>query len=153
MVEEKKGGKKEKKVDPYWLQGKWEGEGTRMEGDIPIHFTETSEFKVISTEPETVMNYQQVLQDAKDANKCTAESGFWRIFPEKPDFGLDMLQLESSFLHPWGMNELSFGHIGLGDETGLPFAKLNAKEQIDFHRPKDSLAKEKKSQGGEVTHY
>ena len=63
-----------------------------------------------------------------------------------------MLQLESSFLHPWGLNELSFGHIGLGDE-GRPFAKLNAKEQIDFHRPKDSLEKEKKAKGGEVTHY
>ena len=50
-----------KKLDPYWLQGKWKGEGTRMEGDVPVHFTETSEFKVISTEPETVMNYQSIL--------------------------------------------------------------------------------------------
>ena len=62
MVEKKQG-----KIDPYWLQGKWEGEGVAMDGDAPIHYKEVSEFKVISTEPETVMNYQQLLQDAKDS--------------------------------------------------------------------------------------
>jgi hypothetical protein len=64
-----------------------------------------------------------------------------------------LLSIESSFLHPWGLNELSFGHIGLGEETGLPFVKLNAKEQIDFHRPKDRKEQEKRARGGEVTQF
>ena len=65
----------------------------------------------------------------------------------------DVLNLESHALHPWGLSEMSFGHIGLGEETGLPFAKLHAKETIDFHRPKNALSKEKDHHGGEVTHY
>lgn len=81
------------KLDPFWLTGKWEGEGTRMEGDQEITFKETADFKVISTEPETVMNYQQVLNDTMNVNKCTAESGFWRICPQVQMPTVDMPQL------------------------------------------------------------
>ena len=56
MVEHKEKGRK--KIDPYWLQGKWEGEGTGKDGST---YKEISEFKVISTEPEHVMHYQQIL--------------------------------------------------------------------------------------------
>jgi len=87
---------KKQKIDPYWMQGKWYGEGTGKDGS---KFKEVSTFKVISTEPEHVMQYQQMLQDAKDEKKMSAESGFWRIFPEHDH----MRKLESSFLHPWGL--------------------------------------------------
>ena len=53
-----------------------------MQGDTPVDYQEYSEFKVISTEPDTVMNYQQYMQDAKDGKTLHAENGFWRIFPE-----------------------------------------------------------------------
>ena len=71
-----------KKLDPFWLEGKWEGEGIRMEGDKEISFKETADFKVVSTEPETILNYQQVLNDTCNLKQCTAESGFWRICPK-----------------------------------------------------------------------
>ena len=61
MVEHKEGHKG--KIDPYWLQGKWEGEGKGKDGST---YKEVSTFKIISTEPEHVMHYQKMLQDAKD---------------------------------------------------------------------------------------
>ena len=65
----------------------------------------------------------------------------------------DVLTLQSHALHPWGLNEIALGHIGLGEETGLPFAKLHAKETLDFHRPHQTSHREKNHHGGEVTHY
>ena len=50
------------------------------------------------------------------------------------------------------MHEIGFGHFGLDLVHQRPFAKLNAKEDISFHRPRDSKEKEKKATGGEVTH-
>ena len=77
----------------------------------------------------------------------SAESGFWRIFPEHDS----MMKLESSFLHPWGMQEIGFGHFGMQEGHHRPYAELNAKEDIAFHRPRDAKEKEKRAHGGEVT--
>ena len=41
-----------KKIDPYWLNGKWEGQGETKDG---VKYWETSSFKIISTDPEPVM--------------------------------------------------------------------------------------------------
>ena len=51
--------KEPSKFDPYSFEGKWEGKGTMMEGENPIDYCERSEFKVISSDPDTVMKYQQ----------------------------------------------------------------------------------------------
>ena len=43
--------------------------------------------------------------------------------------------------------------MGFDEESGQPFAKMHAKEEVQFHRPAGSLDKEKAKKGGEVTHY
>ena len=134
----------QKKIDPYWLNGKWVGEGETKDGG---KYWETSTFKVISTDPEPVMQYQQRIQNSDHNDKGSGESGFFR-FNHGHD---DIMHLQSDFLHDFGLRELSFGHMGF--ENHHPFMKMHAKEDVHFHRPAGSLDKEKSQKGGEVTHY
>ena len=49
---------KDKAYDPYWLHGKWEGVGKAMDHNGNFsEFREVLEFKVISDDLDTVLNY------------------------------------------------------------------------------------------------
>ena len=50
--------KKNKEYDPYWLHGKWEGIGKAMDENGNLQeYHEVLEFKVISDDLDTVLNY------------------------------------------------------------------------------------------------
>ena len=112
-------------------------------------YHEVLEFKVISDDLDTVLNYQQTLHDVLEGKAIHAENGFWRIAPLEGEEGLRAV--ESQFSHPFGLNEFSFGHVGEVAGSGLPIVTMHAKETLDFHRPKHGKSKEKHVKGGEVT--
>ena len=65
------------------------------------------EFKVLRTEPATIINLQQFTKHAETNMPLHSENGFFKIFPGADD----SRRVEASYSHPFGMNEFEFGTI------------------------------------------
>ena len=71
-------------------------------------YSEMSEFKVLRTEPATIVNVQQFTKHAETQKPLHAENGFFKILAANSE---GSQKVEASYSHPFGMNEFEFGHL------------------------------------------